>query len=255
MRPVGTVTVLLCALLLAERDLGSAIGLAIVAGAVLVVSGTRGSVLFRLGLGTLALGALAIGAESFRRARFLAFLDPWKDPLNNGYQLVQSQQALGHGGLFGVGLGQGIEKSFSLPEAHTDMIFATIGEELGLVGVVCLLAAFAAVAWAGFTIARSARDPFGKRLAASLTALVVGQAIVNVGGVVSILPLTGVPLPLVSYGGTSLIATLAALGLVLSVAANGGSAARSAPREQPEGARPRPSARARPRAAAGRRSA
>jgi cell division protein FtsW len=106
-----------------------------------------------------------------------------------------------------------------LPEAHTDMIFAIIGEELGLIGVACVLAAFAALAWAGFSIALAAKDPFGKRIAAGVTALIVGQAAINFGGVLSIVPLTGVPLPLISYGGSSLITTLAGIGVVLAVAA------------------------------------
>jgi cell division protein FtsW len=220
MRPVGTVTLGVCALLMVEKDLGSAIGVAIVAGAILLVSGTRAGVMVRVTGAALVATAAMIWTESYRRDRFLIFLDPWSDPQNRGYQLVHSELAFATGGIFGLGLGQGIEKINSLPEAHTDMIFAIVGEELGLLGVVGVIAAFVALGWAGFTIAMRAKDPFGKRLAAGVTALIVGQAAINMGGVLSVLPLTGVPIPLISYGGTSLIATLMGMGLVLSVAAH-----------------------------------
>jgi cell division protein FtsW len=220
MRPVGTVTVLVCALLMLEKDLGSAIGVAIVAGAVLLASGTRGAIMAKLaGVAALVTAAM-IWTESYRRDRFLIFLNPWSNPQGTGWQLVHSELAFATGGVFGLGLGQGVEKINSLPAAHTDMIFAIVGEELGLLGVAAVVGAFVAVGWAGFTIAMRARDPFGKRLAAGMTALVVGQAAINMGGVLSILPLTGVPLPLISFGGTSLIATLLGLGLVLSVASH-----------------------------------
>ena len=125
---------------------------------------------------------------------------------------------LGSGGVFGVGLGQGVQKIFYLPEAHTDMIFAIIGEELGLVGVTLVIAAYAAFAWAGFRIALRCRDPFGKPLAAGLTTLVCGQAALNLAAVVGIAPLTGIPLPLVSYGGSSLVVMLASVGILLNIA-------------------------------------
>ena len=127
----------------------------------------------------LVLGAAAIYVEPYRRARFLSFIDPWQDPQGAGFQTVQAIIGMGSGGITGEGLGQGISKIFYLPEAHTDMIFAIVGEELGLIGSTAVIAAFAVFAWAGFRIALQCRDPFGKRLAAGITTLVCGQAAVN----------------------------------------------------------------------------
>jgi cell division protein FtsW len=256
MRPVGTVTGLLCALAMLEKDLGSALGLALVAAAVLLAAGANGRAMARIGAVAACLVGTAIWTESYRRDRLLAFLDPWAHADSTGYQLVQAQYAFGSGGLFGVGPGNGVEKLGRLPEAHTDMIFAIIGEELGLLGVLAVVAAFALLAWAGVSIALRSADPFGRRLAAGVTALVAGQAAINFGGVLSILPLTGVPLPLVSFGGTSLITTLAGLGLVLSVASHGHRVARvpveekqaaAARRRRPQAQKPRVTAGARSR--------
>ncbi len=246
MRPVGTVTAGLCALALLEKDLGSALGLALVAAAVLIAAGASAGAMARVG--GVAFGAVgaAIWTESYRRDRLLAFLDPWAHPDSTGYQLVQAQYAFGSGGLFGVGPGNGVEKLGRLPEAHTDMIFAIIGEELGLLGVIAVIVAFALLAWAGISIALKAADPFGRRLAAGVIALVAGQAAINFGGVLSILPLTGVPLPLISFGGTSLITTLAGLGLVLSVASHGHRVAR-VPIEERRAPKRRPAAKPKPR--------
>ena len=139
---------------------------------------------------------------------------------------------LGSGGIFGVGLGQGVQKVFYLPEAHTDMIFAIIGEELGLVGVTLVIAAYAAFAWAGLRIALRCRDPFGKALAAGLTTLVCGQAALNLAAVVGLAPLTGIPLPLVSYGGTSLVVILASVGILLNIARSDGVESSSSVRDR-----------------------
>jgi len=128
--------------------------------------------------------------------------------------------ALGSGGFFGVGLGESVQKIYYLPEASTDMIFAIVGEELGLIGAAGVIAAFAVFAYAGFNIALQCRDPFGKRLAAGITALICGQAAVNVSAVMGIAPLTGIPLPFVSYGGSSLVVGLAAVGILLNIASN-----------------------------------
>jgi cell division protein FtsW len=251
MRPVGAVTGGLALLAMVERDLGTAVAFVLVATAVLVASGTRAGAIGRvLGL-AFGLGAIAVWAEPYRRARVLAFLDPSANHAGSGYQLFQSTLAVGSGGLFGVGLGQGVAKTGYLPEAHTDLIFAIVAQELGLIGVIGLVAAFAAVGWAGFTIALRAKDPFGKRLAAGVTALVVGQAAINFGGVLGLLPLTGVPVPLVSFGGSSLITTLAGIGVVLAVASHDRVAVPARqPSERTTTARPRPRSRA---VAAGRR--
>ena len=160
---------------------------------------------------------LAIWFEPYRRARLFSFLNPWHDPQGAGFQVVQAMIGLGSGGIFGVGIGHGVVKIFDLPEAHTDMIFATIGEELGLVGTAAVILAYAAFGWAGFRIALACPDPFGKLLAAGLTVLICGQAAINLAAVLAIAPLTGITLPFVSYGGSSLIVALAATGILLNI--------------------------------------
>ena len=194
-----------------------------------------------------------IAAEPYRTQRLTAFLHPGDTLGAAGYQLHEAQLAFGTGGLFGVGLGQSVTKLSYLPEAHTDMIVPIVGEELGLLGVLGLLVAFGLVAWCGYSVALRAKDPFGKLLAAGLTTLIVGQALLNIGGTLGVLPFTGVPVPLISYGGTSLVATLAAIGLVLSVGTYGGQALRAADpvrsraaQEGGQAPRARPQAAARP---------
>jgi cell division protein FtsW len=215
--PYVAVTAVLAALIVVEPDLGTALGLVAVALAMLVAAGARpGRLAAALGAGAL-LATVAIALEPYRRERLLAFLDPWSDPQGAGFQIVQAQVALGSGGPFGVGLGNGIQKANYLPEAHTDMILATVGEELGVVGVVLLMLAFGAFAVAGYRIALRARDLHGQVLAVGLTTLVVSQAIVNMGAVLGFLPLTGVPLPFVSFGGSSLVVLLFSAGILVNI--------------------------------------
>lgn len=221
-KPVGLVVCLACALIVVEPDLGTAIAIVIMVAAMLVVSGTPLRVLAASGGLGLSVLMLAIWFEPYRRARLLSFLDPWSDPQNAGFQTVQAMIALGSGGLFGVGLGESVQKIYYLPEASTDMIFAIIGEELGLVGAMGVMGAFVLLGYAGFNVALRCRDPFGKRLAVGLTALLCGQAAVNLCAVMGIAPLTGIPLPFVSYGGSSLIVALAAVGILLNIAQNHG---------------------------------
>ena len=142
---------------------------------------------------------------------------------------MQAQIGLGSGHIVGDGLGQGVQKIHFLPEAHTDMIFAVIGEELGLIGTASLILAYVLFAWAGLKTALECRDPFGKRLAAGLTALVCGQAAINLAAVLGLAPLTGIPLPFVSYGGSSLVVELVAVGILLNIAASGARAAAQVP--------------------------
>ena len=220
LRPVGVVVGTALALVIVEPDLGTAIAIAIMVGAVLLVAGTQFSTLLGAGLAGMALVAAAIWLEPYRRERILSFLDPWQDPENAGFQSVQAMLALGSGGLFGTGLGESVQKVYYLPEASTDMIYAIIGEELGLVGAVAVLAAFVIFGYAGFNVALACRDPFGKLLAAGITALICGQAAVNISAVMGLAPLTGIPLPFVSYGGSSLIVGLASVGILLNIAVN-----------------------------------
>jgi cell division protein FtsW len=224
-RPIGLVVGAACALILVEPDLGSALAIVIMVAAILLVAGTP---VRTLATGSGVAGMLVLAAiwfEPYRRARIFSFIDPWHDPQGAGFQSVQAMIALGSGGIFGVGLGESVQKIYYLPEASTDMIFAIVGEELGLVGVLAVIGAFALFAYAGLNIALHCHDPFGKRLAAGLTALVCGQAAVNVSAVMGLAPLTGVPLPFVSYGGSSLVVGLASVGILLNIAVNHGVAA------------------------------
>ncbi len=220
MKPVGLVVCAFGALIVIEPDLGTTITLFLMVAGILLVSGIPLR-LFALA-GTFALGAglLAIYMEPYRRDRIFSFLDPWKDAEGAGFQNVQAIIGMGSGGLTGEGIGQGIQKINFLPEAHTDMIFAVVGEELGLVGSLVVIAGFAIFAWAGFRVALACRDPFGKRLAAGLTTLVAGQAAINLAAVLGMAPLTGIPLPFVSYGGSSLVVLLCAVGVLLNIAVN-----------------------------------
>jgi cell division protein FtsW len=250
-RPVGLVTIVFCGLILVEPDLGTAIAIVVMLAAMLLVAGTPGRTL-GAGLGIVgALGLFAVWLEPYRRARVFSFIHPWHDAQGAGFQTVQAMIGLGSGGLFGVGLGQSVQKANYLPEAHTDMIFAIIGEELGLIGATAVIAAYGAFAYLGLKIALQCKDPFGKRLAAGLTALVCGQAAINLAAVMGLAPLTGIPLPFVSYGGSSLVVALACVGILLNIAANGGVARASVPdrSRRDGGARP---ARARNRSGAAR---
>jgi cell division protein FtsW len=239
-RPVGMLLLAFCVLVIAEPDLGTAIAIVVVLAAVLMISGTP---MPTLGLGSgivVALGLIAIWFEPYRRARFFSFLDPWKDAQGAGFQPVQAMISLGSGGVLGVGLGQGVGKINYLPEAHTDMILAVIGEELGLVGVTGVIAAFALFAYAGLRVALACKDPFGKRLAAGLVALVCGQAVINLAAVLGLAPLTGIPLPFISYGGSSLVVALLSVGVLLNIAGrNAGTARASVPDRSRRDRRPR----------------
>ena len=220
MKPLGIVVGIFSALVLLEPDLGTTITICLMVAGILVVSDVPARLLVLAGSFAFVLGAFAIYMEPYRRARFLSFIDPWQDPQGAGFQTVQAIIGMGSGGIMGQGLGQGISKVFYLPEAHTDMIFAIVGEELGLIGSTTVIAAFAVFGWAGFRIALHCHDPFGKRLAAGITTLVCAQAIVNLCAVLGIAPLTGIPLPFVSYGGSSLIVLLGAVGVLLNIAVN-----------------------------------
>jgi cell division protein FtsW len=217
-KPLGMLTVAFALLIVVEPDLGTTISLLLMVAGVLVVAGTPGRVLLAGGALATAAGLLAIWVEPYRRARVFSFLDPWADPENSGFQTVQALIGLGSGGITGKGLGEGVQKINYLPEQQTDMILAVIGEELGLIGVTCVVAAFAVFAFAGFRVALRCRDPFGKLLAAGVTSLVCGQAAVNLGAVLGVAPLTGIPLPFVSYGGSSLVVLLASVGILLNIA-------------------------------------
>jgi cell division protein FtsW len=167
-------------------------------------------------------------AEPYRRARLTSFIDPFADAGGSGFQAVQALTALGSGGMFGVGLGESVQKIFYLPEAHTDMILAIIGEELGLVGIMGVIFLYGMIAYAGLRTAKMARDLHSRLLAAGITSLILCQATLNFFAVLGMAPLTGVPLPFLSYGSTNLVVLMGGMGLLLNVAATGGRQARSA---------------------------
>jgi cell division protein FtsW len=227
-RPIGVLVLVFAALVLVEPDLGTALTLLLVVGAILLVSGTRLTLLGSAYGLVFGLAAIAAWSSPYRRDRLLTFLDPWKDPTGAGLQNVQALISLGSGGIFGRGLGQGIEPLYYLPAAHTDMMFAVIGEELGLVGVTLVIMAFCAFGYAGIRLAIACRDPFAKRLAAGITALVCGQAAINMAAASGLAPLTGIPLPFVSYGGSNLVVMLVGVGVLLNIARGDGARAAAA---------------------------
>jgi cell division protein FtsW len=215
--PILGIVAVFGGLILIQPDLGTAMLIALTVFVLLFVAGVR---LRTLGLSfvlSFGAGMLLILNEGYRRTRFLSFLHPWQDPRNTGYQIVQSLIALGSGHLFGVGLGASRQKWMYVPNAHTDFIFSIMGEELGLIGEIVVLALFVTLIFAGIRIAMKAPDTFGRLLAAGITAWLGLQAIVNVGGATGILPITGVPLPFVSFGGSSLIVSLGAVGVLFSI--------------------------------------
>jgi len=220
-KPLGLLTAVFCGLILLEPDLGTTITLCGTMFAIFLVAGVPFRPLLAASFLAVGVGLIAIWAEPYRRARVFSFLDPWSDAEGSGFQIVQALIGFGSGGITGEGLGESVAKVLYLPEAHTDMIFAVIGEELGLVGSAVVIGAFGAFAFAGFRIALRCKDPFGKLLATGLTALVCGQATVNLAAVLGIAPLTGIPLPFVSYGGSSLVVLLAGVGILLNIAVNG----------------------------------
>jgi cell division protein FtsW len=209
------------AVLVAVADLGTALVICLAVAMLLLAAGARPRDLGLLAAGAGAAILLAVLIEPYRAARIATFLDPSGDPGGAGFQLIQAKIALGSGGLFGVGLGESLQKAFYLPEAHTDMIAAVIGEELGMLGISALVGLYGMFAYAGLKIAQGARDRYGKLLAAGLTSVVLVQALVNLLAVFGLAPLTGVPLPFVSYGNASMLVMLAAVGLLLDIARGG----------------------------------
>jgi cell division protein FtsW len=224
-----------CALVVIEPDLGTAMVVCFAAAALLLTAGARPRDVALLAVGLGIVVGLAVIVEPYRMQRLTGFIDPGADPTGSGFQVIQAKIAIGSGGIFGAGLGEGIQKAFYLPEAHTDMIAAVIGEELGFVGIGALVGLYGLFGYAGLQIARKARDRYGKLLATGLTALICVQATINLCAVLGLAPLTGVPLPFVSYGNSSLLVMLAAVGLLLNVARGG--SARSKARPSSAGAR------------------
>jgi cell division protein FtsW len=216
--PLICVAGVMALLIVAEPDLGTAIVISLTTGALLVVSGVDMRKLGMLAGGLVLLVLIVALLEPYRRARLTAFLNPWADAQGAGFQSVQAMIAIGSGGPFGVGLGQSVQKLFYLPEAHTDMILAVIGEELGFMGIMIVLSLYGMIAYAGLRAARLARDLYSKLLAAGITSVILIQATVNFFAVLGVLPLTGVPLPFISYGNSNLVVLLAGMGILINVA-------------------------------------
>ena len=240
LKPLGLVVGVAVMLVAAQPDLGTALVICFTTGAMLVGAGVPNAWIGRIAAaGAVLVGLYAMSAP-YRRARLTSFLNPWDDAGGAGFQAVQGQIAIGSGGLFGRGLGQSVEKIYYLPEGHTDFILAIVGEELGVAGIFGLLALYGMVAWAGLRIAQQAKGVYPALVAAGITALVMCQATLNLFVVLGIAPLTGVPLPFISYGSTNLIVLLAGIGLVLNVARGGSvhlravSEGRDAPRSRPD---------------------
>jgi cell division protein FtsW len=200
-----------------EPDLGSAVMIALVPAILLFVAGLRWRTLAYAGVAGAVLFALAVVAEPYRLARIRTFLAPDADQQGAGFQLTQSLLAVGSGGVTGVGFGNGMQKALFLPAAHTDFIFAVLGEEMGLIGCCLLLSAFMLLFWRGVRAALRAPDRFGFHLALGVTCLLVVQALIHMGVCLGLLPTKGLPLPFISYGGSSLVASMAATGLLLNV--------------------------------------
>jgi cell division protein FtsW len=213
---VAAVLVLLCML---EPDFGSSVALLFLLFVMLFAAGARLSYLLGSALAAVGFAYVVISSSKYRMERILSYLDPWAHQRGSGYQLTESLMSIGSGGLTGLGLGDGRQKLFFLPEAHTDFIFAIVGEELGLLGAAGVIAVYGLIVWRGLRAALNAKEPFGTFLGLGLTALIAFQAIVNMGVSMGLLPTKGLTLPFVSYGGSSLVVLMGAAGLLLSVSA------------------------------------
>lgn len=205
------------ALVMKEPDLGTALVTAGTAVVVLFIGGARLGHLVGLAGASLPVLLYLIFSEDYRRRRILSFINPWADRLNTGYHIIQSLYAIGSGGIFGLGLGKSRQKFFYLPEQHTDFIFAILGEELGFIGCAVVLGLFFLFIWRGYRIAINAPDTFSSLLAAGLTTLIAIQALMNIAVVTASIPITGVPLPFISYGGSSLTFSLVGIGVLLNI--------------------------------------
>jgi cell division protein FtsW len=215
--PIGVVVLMLVGLILLEPDFGTSMSLILIAAAMVFAAGLHYRYILGAFLAVLpAVYILAMGA-SYRRRRLLSFLNPWDDPLGDGFQIIQSMIAVGTGGVWGRGLMNGVQKLFYLPEPHTDFIYAVIAEELGLIGATAVILCFSIITWRGMRAALRAPDSYGAFLAVGLTTMIAVQALVNISVVLGMMPTKGIPLPFVSMGGSSLLVNLVGMGILLNV--------------------------------------
>ena len=215
--PIGLIVGLVIALVLLQPDFGTSISLALVVAVMVFAAGLHYRYFVGLALTALPVIYIVLVSAPYRRRRLLAFWDPWADPQGDGFQIIQSLIAVGAGGVSGRGLMAGVQKLFYLPEPHTDFIYAVIGEELGLVGATAILLCFCVIAWRGLRISMRAEDTFGSFVALGLTTMIAAQAFINISVVLGLMPTKGIPLPLVSFGGSSLLVNLLGMGVLLNI--------------------------------------
>jgi cell division protein FtsW len=215
--PIAVVVGGIVALILLQPDLGTALSIVLICGVMVFAAGISYRYIFGLLLVSLPAAYIVLMSADYRRRRIAVFLDPWQDPLNDGFQVIQSLIAVGTGGVFGRGLMAGVQKLFYLPYPETDFIYAVIGEELGLIGATVVLACFCVIAWRGLRTAVRAPDRFGSFLAIGLTAMVVTQALFNISVVLGLLPTKGIPLPFVSFGGSSLLINMLGMAVLMNI--------------------------------------
>jgi len=215
--PIGIIVGVMVALILLQPDFGTAMALVLIVAAMVFAAGLHYRYLVGTLLVTLPALYLVLVSAPYRRRRLMAFWDPWADPLGDGFQIIQSMIAVGTGGIAGRGLMGGVQKLFYLPEPHTDFIYAVIGEELGLIGATATLLCFCLIAWRGLRITVRAQDMFGAFVALGITTMIVVQAFVNMSVVLGLMPTKGIPLPLVSAGGSSLVISLLGMGVLLNI--------------------------------------
>jgi cell division protein FtsW len=215
--PIGLIVGLVIALVLLQPDFGTSISLALVVAVMIFAAGLHYRYFVGLALTALPVIYIVLVSAPYRRRRLLAFWDPWADPQGDGFQIIQSLIAVGAGGVTGRGLMAGVQKLFYLPEPHTDFIYAVISEELGLIGATAILICFCVIAWRGLRIAMRAEDTFGSFVALGLTTMIAAQAFINISVVLGLMPTKGIPLPLVSFGGSSLLVNLLGMGVLLNI--------------------------------------
>ncbi len=215
--PIAIVVGGLVGLILLQPDFGTAMSLLLVVAMMVFAAGLPYRYFIGSVLCALPVIYIVLMSASYRRRRLMAFWDPWADPLGDGFQIIQSLIAVGTGGIFGRGLMAGVQKLFYLPEPHTDFIFAVVGEELGIIGATGILICFCVIAWRGFRISMRAEDTFGSFVALGLTTMIAVQAFVNMSVVLGLMPTKGIPLPLMSFGGSSLLMNLLGMGVLLNI--------------------------------------
>src|SRR5215468_6201150 len=215
--PIAVIVAILAGLIVLQPDLGTAISLLVISFVLLFVAGLDLRWIAAAAIFALPTFYLLVFRVRYRRERILAFMNPWEEPLGRGFQIIQSLLSVASGGIAGLGFMEGKQKLFYLPEAHTDFIFAVVGEELGMLGTLALLLLFTLFLWRGLRTSMRAPDPFGFYLALGITMMVCVQAFINMSVVLGLLPTKGIPLPFLSYGGSSFIVMLAAVGILLNV--------------------------------------